>query len=197
MFLRPKHFLLILAGLFGGLFFLNLLMLKWIEMQRSLPFGQFTEAQMLAKAEPLCAALHPESYRWSLVTSKIDGRVGGRSRRVWQVQALDADQNSVAELNWDAETGDLASLSYRQLKHGMTGDLLHTEKQAVEAALTWLRAFQVVADTSRIRLLKPPAKTGSVWDVHFRAEDRIVRIGVSGRDDYVILTCWRDESAMP
>src|SRR5262245_23027385 len=98
MFFRSSRWLYVLVGvLTAGLCVLIYVRKQQIqEEQRPRPFGQFTEAQIADRTEPLFHLLAPGSNCWMAFSQDTGGRPDGSTGRFWSVDCLRDSQSDAA-----------------------------------------------------------------------------------------------------
>jgi hypothetical protein len=193
MKLRPKYFLLTIVVVLGILYAGNFLILRASEAERLRTFGKYNEPQVVALAEALCCSLRPVSERLSYATRKTTLQSqNGINRIFWQVHCADANGRGFADLEWDAQTGEIAAIS--RLGDVDLGNVhrIRNPQQAERAALEWLMDLNIVRKNAACTLMQPPQHTGPVWYVHFCAGERVLRAAVhAGTGDLMTLQARR------
>jgi hypothetical protein len=93
-----------------------------------------TAQQILARSEPICAALAPDPRN---LTMSAD-YTALRSQGQWTVACTDSTGRESASLQWEGTSGTLLSVGACPRPHSGTGLVLRTPNQARTSARMWL-----------------------------------------------------------
>src|SRR5690349_11266093 len=118
---------------------------RHVRPQPERPYGRFTAQQILCRSEPLCCVLVPRSPAFNLAVAPT--RV--HTAPFWTVLCTDPIGREVANLCWDANTGELAQVSAMPPKDedGRPMSLL-SRSAAVAKARVWMAALGFCARSS-------------------------------------------------
>jgi hypothetical protein len=149
-----------------------------LEKEPIRPFGQFTQAQITRRTEPLLHLMAPGKDDWMGFSrgtyTHRDGSVG----HYWAVDCLNGagpDATQVGFFGWDADTGDLVTASYHAPVPGCRGN--HSplsERQAVEQSWHWLQAFGFAKAGSRWHCDRAARLRQDAWSLHWQSREQNV-----------------------
>jgi hypothetical protein len=156
------------------------------QQRQERPFGQFTQAQLAHRTQPLFALLAPGKACWMAFTTGTFRRPDGADSHIWDVDCLQANSPDAAHLahfQWYADTGTLRSVSCSELNQVLEGNYRQiTEQQAMEQSWYWLRALGFAKAGSRWACTpgpKPNTPSGS-WKLHWRNGGEEVDMHIDG-----------------
>jgi hypothetical protein len=174
MFFMSKRWLSLLMGALLAAFGILIQVRKQQirEEQKPRPFGQFTQAQIAHRTEPLFHLLAPDNNGWMAFTTVTCPHPEGADSHFWDVDCLQANHLTAANLayfHWDADTGELRGVSCPPPGKSLTAIRARiTAQQAREKSWYWLRALGFAKAGSRWRCDPGPNLGYTSWTLHWR-----------------------------
>ncbi|HZT44162.1 MAG TPA: hypothetical protein VFA07_18500 [Chthonomonadaceae bacterium] len=152
------------------------------------PALRTTARQILDQSEPLCAALTPSGASLQLAVQLAPGTEAVRP--IWNVECTDRYGQDMVNLRWSADTGRLLSAGTQYvLSRGKTIQLAN-ERQAREAAQSWLKTLGLTADASHWRIDRPrylPAQTTWIVPCASTGQHALINLDArSGLPHYIL-----------
>jgi hypothetical protein len=140
-------------------------------------FGVCSEREIVRRTQPLLTTLSPEGGPWRLELMR-----GRAADRLWSVRAMSERAYQEVHAAWNADTGELFSLSWIRPKPRRTADSVPGRGQAAAVGFGWLRALGVASYAPRWQLDGEPRRFGSVWETRWRAAGRLALVRLDARN---------------
>jgi hypothetical protein len=142
------------------------------------PFGQFTQAQITRRTEPLFRLMAPDRNAWMACSKGTCTHLDGSVVHFWTVDCLSSPEPDAAHLGffeWDADTGDLVTASCHAPDQGAQGNYSPlTERQAIVKSWHWLRALGIAKSGSRWQCDRAPWLGRDTWSLHWHGREENV-----------------------
>ena len=136
-----------------------------VETQARLPLGRYTAERVIQRSEPLYEflVLHPEKVSLTAFRMETFSR-SGTVRRAWEVEASDPMQRMLVHFSWDADTGELRSVTAASQPLDGGKFRIDNKDAAVRNARYWMDAWALrkpSASGDSTESLKEDPKHGS------------------------------------
>ncbi len=175
---------LLYAVLVGASLVILTLRARYLRHERERPFGRLNAEQVMQLSLSICQTISPSEQTLSLsvMTDK------GPSMRCWDVQCRNAAGKQVADLTWEANTGQLSRVGAFPPYHDDPDKSLLTAQQAVRCAYSWLHILQRNAPSLRWFVVRPPlCAARQSWDVALQAAGHHARIQMQAHSGNLLL----------
>jgi len=156
--------------------------------QQTMPFGQFTETQIVRRTQSLFHLLDPAKDCWMAFTPETSVRPHGPISRFCTVECLNGNSPDAAHLaffQWDAVTGDLVVASCHDPDRVIQGKHSGlTPRRAVEMSWQCLRALGIAKAGSRWQCDHEARSGQDTWSLHWHSRQKNVTMlldAASGR----------------
>jgi hypothetical protein len=140
-------------------------------------YGVCSERDIVVLTRPLLSVLSPEGGPWHM--EMMRGRV---TDRFWSVRAMSGREYQEIHATWNADTGELFSLSWVRPKPRSDADSVPDRGRAISTAMAWLRAVGVASYAPRWRLDGEPRRFGFVWETRWCAVGRQALVRLDSRN---------------
>jgi hypothetical protein len=170
------------------------------QAQMTRPNGRYTVSQMLARTEPLYRIVTARygAFSWSADTF-ADYKPGETVHPLWSIVFHAAGDEEEVRFLWDAETGDLLSVSHVTLRSPTSRKRSALSKtEAVAIARRWMHALGL-ADATQAGM---PAwnlhKGRDVWCLAWRSGDRTLSLKEdASTGDLIMAQNWPRKGRIP
>jgi hypothetical protein len=154
---------------------------SWNQRERQQSFGRLSAAQVLEEARSIGRAVLPDTGEMTYTAAS--SRCHATGRRSWDVTVQDGRGEGALYMMWDADTGELISLTRPIFRPDDRRPW--SEKEAVRAARGWMSVLRI--DRGRPwRLDHTEHVRGRGWLCSFRAPGRSACVQVeSGTGELV------------
>ena len=148
-----------------------------VETQARLPLGRYTAERVIQRSEPLYEflVLHPEKVSLTAFRMETFSR-SGTVRRAWEVEASDPMQRMLVHFSWDADTGELRSVTAASQPLDGGKFRIDNKDAAVRNARYWMDALGFAQTERKWRLNGIPERGPKAWIVRWEAGKHKVHI---------------------
>lgn len=154
--------ILLLAGLRIG-------SMRQIQAEQPLSSGKFTRQAILARTDRLYPLLAPLTHYYRS-SSTLNPSPDGTRQHTWTVECLDTTDTQTACFVWDADTGDLCSVSRATPPPQERLPTCLTPRQAVQASQLWLNALWNEGMSHGWKLASEPVEFSHTWAITLQGE---------------------------
>lgn len=148
-------------------------------------FGRVTLCEIRSRLRDLTlVSLLPGDSSISISHQKSYTRQGG-IRRFWDADCSDRAGNCACHLRWDADTGELVTLS-RKAATPSVGVADVTRRDAISLTCRLLRLRGIGIPGERWTLSNAPLVRGNVWHINVKSLNRMAYLSIDKHTDQVL-----------
>jgi hypothetical protein len=197
----PRPFMVTLR--FAAIYVLILVTVRGLRTVTETRSGQFTADQVRARSEPVCRLFDApsEASSWLTAAWVVYGPGGGVRQRLWSVDCTGPmdrwGRMPGAVVHWDADTGDLDTVSHAGMRLNPTVSEIAPELNTDRAVLIsyhWLERLALVHPGNPWTQDSPPNTESHSWQVrwHNRSHVCLVKVNVYSGDLVLLRLYKRD-----
>jgi len=152
------------------------------------PYGRFTQDQIVGRSLPLISVLNPSQSSLKLNAMHFEtGNRNGDPVRIWLVDGFDPVMGAQVHLVWNADDGDLLSVSHTSTSwRGMRSHKL-TEKEAIRITASWLTSLGISSEADGWHQGDEITRSGRMWRVAWLAPHRKLQVEIDSSSGDLIM----------
>ena len=147
-----------------------------LHRQQTLAYGGYTLNQIVKRSEVVCRTLAPRADRIEFTAEKLMTPEGTHGlRREWSVDCRDRADNDLANMTWNAETGQLVLMSGTEhWQQPLTPTT--PAAQVTNLFRTWLCELGMTAAGERWDVMDRPRLADTTWRLDWRRGDEVINV---------------------
>jgi hypothetical protein len=111
-------------------------------------------------------------------------RGGEVFRHIWVIECADVRGEYLAELEWDADSGDLLKVTRSTPARTRKPEMNRVE--AIWTVRTWIETLGMASGSTHWSLARQPVHFGGIWRTYWRAGARLAVVCVDARSGELV-----------